>query len=398
MYVSIFQETAIDDHGSTRAGCFLTTGYTTSFHLQPIHIRQQILQNWTQSYLPPLRKAVKALGSIIAVTWTRHSPTLGPALGFPRAPVHGKPGKGFDYSFIQFPPGPEPELLETDVVVVGSGCGGGVCAKNLAESGNQVTVVEKGYHFPTEHFPMSEADAAVHLFMGGGLMQSDDGSVVVLAGQTFGGGGTVNWSASLQTQRFVREEWANAGLPFFTSAEFQTSLDRVCQRMGVSGDHLEHSANNQILCEGARKLGYSVKLIPQNTAGKKHYCGYCTLGCGAAEKQGPVMSFLPDAEKAGAKFIEGFDTQRILFDEVDGKKTAIGVKGLWKSRDSNGGVSNADRTTREVIIKAKRVIVSCGTLQSPLLLLRSGLKNAQIGRNLHLHPGSMLLIPTLAAY
>jgi len=56
-------------------------------------------------------------------------------------------------------------------------------------------------------------------------------------------------------------------------------------------------------------------------------------------------------------------------------------------------VNGTDQIIRQVIIKAKRVIVSAGTLQSPLLLLRSGLSNPQIGRNLHLHPGlSSLLI------
>lgn len=301
--------------------------------------------------------------------------------------MHGKPGKGFDYTFIQFPPGLEAEVLDTDVVIVGSGCGGGVCAKNLAEAGHRVIVVEKAYHYPAEHLPMSESDAAIHLFMNGGVIKSDDGSIAVIAGQAFGGGGTINWSASLQTQRFVREEWADDGLPFFTSSEFQNSLDRVCHRMGVSVDHIEHSKNNQLLHEGARKLGYSVKLVPQNTGGQEHYCGYCTLGCGLAEKQGPVVSFLPDAEKRGAKFIEGFDARKILFEDVKGEKVATGIKGIWKSRDRHGGVSNSDITTREVIIKAKRVIVSCGTLESPLLLLRSGLTNPQIGRNLHLHPG-----------
>lgn len=249
-------------------------------------------------------------------------------------------------------------------------------------------VVEKAYHYPTQHLPMAEADAAIHLFMNGGMIQNDEGSVAVIAGQAFGGGGTVNWSASLQTQRYVREEWADEGLKFFTTSEFQNSLDRVCHRMGVSADHVEPSKNNQLLHEGARKLGYSVKPVPQNTGGKKHYCGYCTLGCGLAEKQGPVASFLPDAEKAGAKFIEGFDAEKVIFENINGKHVATGVKGLWKSRDSNGGVSGPNRTTREIHIKAKRVIVSCGTLQSPLLLLRSGLKNPHIGRNLHLHPGS----------
>lgn len=229
--------------------------------------------------------------------------------------------------------------------------------------------------------------------MNGGIIQSDDTSTLVIAGQSFGGGGTVNWSASLQTQDFVCEEWAARGLPFFTSSEFQESLDRFCHCMSVSADHVEHSKNNQLRTEGAKKLGYSVKSVPQNTGGKKHYCGYCTLGCGASEKQGPMVSFLPDAGKAGAKFIKGFDVERILF-EPDAKvgKTATGIKGRWEWRDSCGGVSGLDRTSREVVVKAKRVIVSCGSMQSPLLLLRSGLTNPQIGRKLHIHPGTNMAI------
>ena len=325
-------------------------------------------------------------------TWTKKSAVLSPVIGFPRAPVHGKPGKGFDYGFMQFPPGAEPAVIETDVVIVGSGCGAGVCATNLAvESGHRVIVVEKAYHYPPEHLPMSKADADIHLYMNGGVDVSDDSSIAVLAGQAWGGGGTVNWSASLQTQAFVRKEWADGGLPFFTSSEFQNSLDRICHRMGVSAAHIEHNPTNEVLLEGARKLGFSVKAVPQNTAGKKHYCGYCTLGCGTAEKQGPVVSFLPDAERAGAKFIEGFQADKVIFDIIKGKKVAVGVKGTWTSRDSHGGVDGTDKTTRQVVIKAKRVIVSAGTLQSPLLLLRSGIQNPQIGRNLHLHPGTFTL-------
>ena len=311
-------------------------------------------------------------------------------LGFPRAPVHGKQGKGYEYSFIQFPPGTEPEVLETDVVIVGSGCGGGVCAKNLAEAGQRVIVCEKAYHWGPEHLPMTQQDAGIHLFQNGGVIPSDDGGINIIAGKAFGGGGTINWSASLQTQAFVRKEWADEGLSFFTSLRYQNSLDRVYSRMGVSTKHIEHNKNNRVLAEGAHKLGYSNKVVPQNTGGNQHYCGYCTLGCGAAEKQGPVVSFLPDAERAGAQFIEGFEASKILFENVEGKQTATGVEGIWLSRDSKGGVSGTDRTSRPIIIKAKRVIVACGTLQSPLLLMRSGLKNPQIGRNLHLHPTTLV--------
>ena len=233
---------------------------------------------------------------------------------------------------------------------------------------------------------MSEKDAGPHLFANGAAESSDDGSIACISGSVWGGGGTINWSASLQTQGFVRNEWADEGLRFFTSSAYQECLDRVCDRMGVSTRYVEHNINNQTLVEGARKLGYRHKDVPQNTGGKKHYCGYCTLGCGAAEKQGPVVSFLPDAAKAGAQFIEGFNVEKVLFDDSDGKGRATGVQGTWTSRDSHGGVSGSDRYARRLIIKAKRVIISAGTLNSPLVLLRSGLKNPQIGRNLHLHP------------
>jgi choline dehydrogenase-like flavoprotein len=301
-----------------------------------------------------------------------------------------KPGKGYEYEFIQFPPGNEPEVIETDVVIVGSGCGGAVSAKNLAAAGHRVLVVEKAYHWTPDHFPMAESDAWNHLFMNGAFISSDDTSLSIVAGQSWGGGGTVNWSASLQTQGFVRREWAARGLPFFTSADFQDSLDRVCDRMGVSTDFIKHNPANAMLLEGARKLGWSHKPVPQNTGGSQHYCGFCTFGCGSCEKQGPSVSFLPDAARTGARFIEGFHAEKIVFSNEGGKKVATGVSGTWTSRDINGGVASAPLITRQVLIKAQRVVVSSGTMQSPLLLLRSGLTNPQIGRNLYVHPVAVL--------
>jgi choline dehydrogenase-like flavoprotein len=127
--------------------------------------------------------------------------------------------------------------------------------------------------------------------------------------------------------------------------------------------------------EGARRLGMTYKPVPQNTGGKEHFCGHCTLGCGAAEKQGPVVSWLPDAQRAGARFAEGFEVERVLFETVGNVKKAVGVKGVWKSRNKDGGVDGPDSEKRiiNVIVRAKKVIVSCGTLWSPIVLKKSGL-------------------------
>lgn len=100
--------------------------------------------------------------------WSRTSPNLRPLIGLPRVPLDGKIGEGFDFNFIQIPPGSEPEVIETDVVIVGSGCGGGVCAKELAEAGFNVIVVEKGHYWPPEYLPMDDIQGPCQLYMNEG--------------------------------------------------------------------------------------------------------------------------------------------------------------------------------------------------------------------------------------
>lgn len=120
--------------------------------------------------------------------------------------------------------------------------------------------------------------------------------------------------------------------------------------MGVSADHIRHNHGNQVILDGARKLGYHAKAVPQNTGGNEHYCGYCGLGCGSAQKQSPVVAWLPEAGKAGAKFAEGFEVTQVLFEESKGVKKAVGVRGTWTSRSADGDVGGPllGRTVREL--------------------------------------------------
>jgi hypothetical protein len=223
-------------------------------------MRTSILDGWRQSYLPPLPTLYKTFTAVGKNLWFKTSPTFSKLSGFPKVPHHYKPGPHYEYDFLQFPPGDSPEIIETDVVIIGSGCGGGVCAKNLSEAGHRVLAVDKSYYYPPSQLPMSETEAGTHLFENGGIEVSDDSSMSIIAGSTWGGGGTINWSASLQTQGFVRKEWAeDRGLKFFGTEEFQNCLDRVCDRMGVSADHIRHNHGNRVLLEGARKLGYHAK-------------------------------------------------------------------------------------------------------------------------------------------
>lgn len=118
------------------------------------------------------------------------SPSFYPISGFPKVPDHYQPGQHFEYKFEQFGQSGfeagrggregDSEVFETDIIIVGSGCGGGVCAKNLAEAGHRVLVVEKSYYFSPSQLPMSEKDGGIHLYVDGGVVSSDDASMLVI--------------------------------------------------------------------------------------------------------------------------------------------------------------------------------------------------------------------------
>jgi hypothetical protein len=160
----------------------------TPFSQQPPHIRESIIKSWSTARLGPIRQLHRSLTVLTKQTWIKVSPSLRRILGVPRVPTGMKPGRGHDYEFIQFPAGDTAEVIETDVVIVGSGCGAGVSAKNIAEAGHRVLVVEKAYHWTPDHFPMAESDAWNHLFMNGAFISSEDSSTNIVAGQSWGGG------------------------------------------------------------------------------------------------------------------------------------------------------------------------------------------------------------------
>jgi choline dehydrogenase-like flavoprotein len=269
--------------------------------------------------------------------------------------------------------------LEADVVVIGSGAGGGVVAGELARAGKSVIVLEKGGYNHEGNFSLREAQAMPELFLKRGALATKDLGVIMMAGSTLGGGTVVNWMTSFRTPDDILAEWdQRAGLDnCFTGSQLQQSFAAVEQRIGVNNEHSQHNRQNQLLFDGATALGYRAGVIQRNAVGCKRRCGACNFGCVYGCSQSTMKTYLQDAYDHGARIIVRGSAEKVLIE--NGR--AVGVMASVNTAQE-GGICN-------VTIRAQTVVIAAGALHSPALLLRSGIENAHIGHHLHLHPSAV---------
>jgi choline dehydrogenase-like flavoprotein len=349
----------------------LLAGRPKGFARLPARLQERVLKRMAESPFAMLRQAFQALKRPVAFI-------------FYSAPIGGaNPNwEAIGYEAITPPlaaratPKPIRTLavdadveLTADAVVVGSGAGGSVVAAELAEAGKDVVVLEMGEYLNEADFSGNEAEMTSRLFLGGGLLATSDLGITVLAGSCLGGGTVVNWSDSLRTPDDVLDEWERRhGLEGVTSPEFQQGFDVAERRMQVSTLDSVPNENNAALRAGCEALGYHWDFIPRNASGCEQRCGACQYGCPFGRKRSTVLTFLQDAHDRGARIVSGCRVERIVVRQG----RAVGVEGRA------GG--------RRLVVWAPTVVVAGGSIESPALLLRSGLDNPNLGRHLHLHP------------
>lgn len=269
--------------------------------------------------------------------------------------------------------------LTADVVVVGSGAGGGVIAGRLAQAGKDVVVLEAGGYFNESDFNGLELWAYEHLYRGGGITQTAEGTVAILAGGCLGGGTVVNWTNCLRTRPAVREQWEREfGLEGLTSADYDRHLDAVWERAGVNDRCSDFNGPTKRLQEACSKAGIAFRTITRNTDPATYdadAAGLLGFGDATGSKQSTLKTWLQDAADAGARFVVGCRADTIITEQG----RAAGVRATATGEDGR-------RTWVEV--RAPQVVCAAGALETPALLLRSGIGGPAVGDYLRLHPAT----------
>ncbi|KAF3456483.1 hypothetical protein FNV43_RR01133 [Rhamnella rubrinervis] len=198
-----------------------------------------------------------------------------------------------------------------------------------------------------------EGPSSDQLYENGGVFATRDGKVVIMAGSTVGGGSAVNWSASIRTPDSVLREW--------------------------SGDQKLKLIPKSSSKKGCENLGLEVDSVPRNSS-ESHCSGSCGYGCRKGDKKGTDSTWLVDAVENGAVILTGCKAERFILE-----KNRNGSK---RSKKCLGVIAESlnNNITMRLQIEAKATVSACGALLTPPLMISSGLKNRNIGRNLHLHP------------
>ena len=268
--------------------------------------------------------------------------------------------------------------IECDVVVVGSGAGGGVTAEILALAGLKVAIVEEGPLAGSSEFNMREREAYPRLYQESAGRQTLDKGITVLQGRCVGGGTTVNWTSSFRTPPRTLAHWTDAhGLKTVAEGALAPWFERMEARLAIGPWAVPPNENNDVLRRGCEKLGLPWGLIRRNVKGCANL-GYCGLGCPLNAKQSMLVTTLPAALDRGATLVH---RARVTALQLRGDRV---VSCEARGVERNGAAAS----THRVRLRARHFVLAAGAIGSPGLMLASAIPDPHglLGKRTFLHP------------
>jgi choline dehydrogenase-like flavoprotein len=274
--------------------------------------------------------------------------------------------------------------LEADLVVVGTGAGGAPVGALAAEAGLDVLFAEEGGYHPTASFNPYGRESIARLVRDGATTAIQGRPLIpFVEGRCVGGSTVINGGMSWRPPERILAEWARlTGASELGPAGLAGLLERVERETSVA-DQLELSIgdDSRLMAQGAARMGWR---HDKNKRGQYLCvgCNNCVMGCPTGAKTSTLVTWIPRALRAGARCATELRIQRLL---IEGGR-CVGVAGQAINPATR-------RMDREVQIRARATVISCGAVQTPHLLLRHGLgrPSGQLGRNFLCHPNAKVL-------
>lgn len=269
------------------------------------------------------------------------------------------------------------ETIEVDCVVVGTGAGGPPVAKALAARGHAVVMLETGSYFTRSDFSGRPIDLQQKMYWNGGATVSYGNTMIfVPMGKTVGGSTTINSGTCYRTPEATMRRWQlEHGLHDLRPGSLDEHFDRVETVLEVERAKPETLGGcARVIARGCDALGWRHEPLTRNAPGCDGQ-GVCCFGCPTDAKRSSNVSYVPQALNAGAMLYTNTLVTQVI---VEGGR-AVGV--VAKVGGNNGH-------SRTLTVRAKSVVMACGTVQTAGLLLKQGLANSsgQLGKNLTIHP------------
>jgi len=280
--------------------------------------------------------------------------------------------------------GPElsAELKESaELCVIGSGAGGAVAAKELAEKGHSVVLVEEGAKWDKSSYPKNPVACFRKMYRDGGATACLGRPPIPMPiGKALGGTTKVNSGTCLRIPDKVLRRWRREfGIEGIEPEQMKPYFERVEKIVNAAPvSSRVMGRNNEIFLEGAKKLGYSCGPLTRNADLDCHGCGVCTLGCPSDGKRSTDLNYIPLAVNFGAKVYCNARAEKILVRNGE----AVGVSGSLLDQ-------NTGKPRHKFQVNCKIVAIGAGAIHTPMLLKANGLANSSgwVGKNLRIHPG-----------
>ena len=271
-----------------------------------------------------------------------------------------------------------------DIVVVGSGAGGGAVAEELSplcRQGARIAVLEKGPKLRDEEFTGRELEMAQALYEESGGFLTAERTMTLAFGCAYGGSTAVYTGTSLLPPQRILERW---NVPELAYSDVEQRARKYAAENNVH--FLENgllNENNRLFVDGCRALNYRVQQFPVNLRGCRG-SSLCNLGCPNQAKQGTDRVQLPRAEQNGVEVVTRCEALRI------GEKTLFA---RVHEKPAGGKGEPSAWEPGEYQIDAKAIVVCAGAVNSPALLIRSGLARRlpRLGHGFTCHPAIIMV-------